>query len=72
LWPHHVWGIWAALLWSTGGCLYLCQQVHGKKLWQRRLSYSSLATPFPHSNKILFCAGAYRLQTGMRSAFGKT
>ena len=32
---------------KPGGCAYLCQQVHGEKLWQRWFSHPSAAPPLP-------------------------
>lgn len=46
---------------------------HGEKLWQRWFSHPGVAPPHYVIcfYKMLFCAGADRLQTGMCGAFGK-
>ena len=49
------------------------EQARGKKLWQRWLSHPGVAPPHHviRINKMLSCAEADRLQTGMCGAFGK-
>merc|ERR1711976_1081325 len=50
------------------------QQIHDQELWQGLFphAYSRASIPRAPINKMLSCAGADRLQTGMRGAFGKS
>merc|ERR1719414_2355393 len=58
---------------GPGSRAYLRQQVHGEVHGQGRFPYASPHPSFPrrpHQQNVV-CAGADRLQTGMRGAFGK-
>ena len=70
---HSVRCAWAALLWCPRGCPYLWQQYMEKSGGKDGFHIRLWLHPFQviGINRMLPCAGADRLQTDMRSAFGK-